>query len=70
MIGLLAIDPSQPKVIKTFVWGERCGFLAIGNAGVPGAQFEIGAAEQVVGFGGRIGADLLLKKCDRFINLA
>ncbi len=45
-------------------------FFAGGNAGVPGAQFEMSAAEKVVGFRGGRGLDLLIEGLNRLIYAA
>ena len=69
-IRLLAVDAAQPEVIETVVGRERDGFFASGNAGIPGAELEMSAAEQVVGFRGGCGVDLLLERLNRLIDAA
>ena len=47
---------------------ESDGFLAGGNSSVPRAQFEVSAAEQVVGFRGWCVADLPLQRFKSLID--
>jgi len=47
---------------------EGDGFFAGGDAGVPVIEFEMGPAEQVVGFRGGSGAELLFEDLHRLID--
>src|SRR5208282_1075285 len=57
-------------MIEAIVGCKRHGFLAGGNSGVPGIELELGTAEQVVGFGGGSGMNLLLKILHGLIDAA
>ena len=51
-------------MIETVVRFERSGFFTGGNSGVPRAEFEMSAAEQVVVFGSGRSVDLLFESLD------
>ena len=53
------------------VIGRQCdGFFAGADAGIPGTEFEVSAAELVVGFRSGCGVDLLLKGLNCLICVA
>jgi hypothetical protein len=57
-------------MIEPVIRVEGDGFFTGGNSGVPGPQFEMSAAEKVVGFSGGGTVDLLLKRFESLINVA
>ena len=58
-------------MIETFSGIKRDRALASRDAAVPLLELEIGAAEQVVGFGvGGSAGDLLLQSLDGFVDVA
>jgi len=68
--GLLSVDPSQPQVIDTVIGRESDSFFTGRNSRVPRAQFEMSAAQQVVGFRRGSGPDLLLQSLECLIYAA
>jgi len=68
VIRFLSADSSQPQVIQSVVGSELSGFLAGGNAGVPGSKLELRAAKKVIGIRCRGVLDLLLEHLHRLID--
>jgi hypothetical protein len=57
-------------MIKTVAGVEGDSFFAGGDSGVPVVEFDMGAAEQVVGFRSGGGSDLLFEHLDGLVNSA
>jgi hypothetical protein len=57
-------------VIEAVVGGERDSFFAGGKGGVPGVEFEMSAAKQIVVFGGGSVVDLLFEGLDGLVDAA
>src|ERR1700683_2999471 len=69
-IRFLAIDAAEPEMIEGVLGRQGNSFFARGNTAIPIVEFEMSAAEQVVGF--RVGrnADLLLEGFNGLIDAA
>ena len=64
-VGFLSINAAQPEMVEALLRIEFAGAFAGGNAAVPLFHHEIGAAEQVIGFGVGGGvADLLFQNSE------
>src|SRR6202034_2117856 len=68
VIGLLAVDSAQPEVIKAVVGVKRDSFFAGRDADVPGVEFELSAAKQVISVWRGGSVDLLLEGLHRQIH--